>query len=45
MTKEEEFYEMIRKVKQEAFFEGVDHVLSQLRIINPYGDRNGFLDD
>lgn len=33
------------KVREEAFYEGVDHVLDQLRIINPYGDRNGFLDD
>lgn len=37
--------EELRKIKEEAFYEGVDHVLDQLRIINPYGDRNGFLDD
>lgn len=37
--------ELIRKEREEAFNEGVDHVLNQLQIINPYGDRNGFLDD
>ena len=37
--------EELRKIKEAAFYEGVDHVLDQLRIINPYGDRNGFLDD
>ena len=37
--------EELRKIKEAAFYEGIDHVLDQLRIINPYGDRNGFLDD
>lgn len=35
----------VDKEREEAFYEGVDHVLNQLQIINPYGDRNGFLDD
>ena len=42
---EDELTELIRKEREEAFYEGVDHVLNQLQIINPYGDRNGFLDD
>lgn len=42
---EDELSELIRKEREEAFYEGVDHVLNQLRIINPYGYRNGFLDD
>lgn len=42
---DKELAELIRKEREEAFYEGVDHVLDQLRIINPYGDRNGFLDD
>lgn len=42
---EDELTELIRKEREAAFYEGVDHVLDQLRIINPYGDRNGFLDD
>lgn len=37
--------EELNAIREHAFNEGVDHVLSQLRIINPYGDRNGFLDD
>lgn len=45
MTPEEAFFEAIRKEKEASFYEGVDHVLDQLRIINPYGERNGFLDD
>lgn len=32
-------------IRKQAFQEGVDHVFDQLRLINPYGDRNGFLDD
>lgn len=42
---DEELAELIRKEREAAFYEGVDHVLDQLRIINPYGDRSGFLDD
>lgn len=42
---DKELAELIRKEREEAFYEGVDHVLNQLQTINPYGDRNGFLDD